>query len=225
MKIKKVYYGKYCDLYVARHSFRLGFVQNNKKKSDHRKQEYKHRNSVRAYNTIVKLINCNFDNSDTFLTLTVDPKRNDPFNREFVLRSVKLFTRRVRKDFPDFKYLYVLETHKSGAYHVHMVCTLPQVPRILKINDLLDYWKLGLVRSVSLYNGLNAGKYLAKYINKQPKDKERSYFCSKNLQRPVIKYYLGNDYSFLLDITNITHKYSYYSDVCGKIKLYEAKVL
>lgn len=244
MNIKRIEYGNYSDIYVYRNHIRFGSRQLNVKKSSKRSEEYKQRSRHRAINNIVRLIDANFDASSYFLTFTFDPERTKPFDRDYVQYSIRDFIKRVKVRYGEFRYLYVLEKHKSGAYHIHMVCNLYGARQ----KTIERLWRhRGWVKKIKLYEGVRAGLYLAKYLHKASADLQeekstgeansegavlnsdgrrswtRTYFASRNLIKPKITYYDGRQTVWLTKVVGLRYINSYYSDLYGLTKVYRAR--
>lgn len=217
MNIKLIKYGEYADMYIFRNSqLKLGArMHSNKKKSDERREEYKQRTKYRNVGTVKRLISANFNHKSLFLTLTFDPVKNLVDSSKSANILTKLFIKRLKKMYPDIKFLYVLEKHKSGLYHVHFVCNLPFIPQ----PTLLRLWAYGLVRIVKLYKSISAGSYLAKYITKDFGG-SRTYFASRNLTKPTIHYFSDRGLDVLAHIGKPSYNYSYKSDLYGNIDYY-----
>jgi hypothetical protein len=88
------------------------------------KRLLRHRIKVAGYNTM--------------LTLTWSRNMQD---RAEALRAFKEMCRRLRRYWPTFRCVGVLERQKRGAYHWHLACNAPP-PRF--------FWKGGMVRSFDL---------------------------------------------------------------------------
>jgi hypothetical protein len=177
------------------------------------KREYADNNKIRLdniYRTKSRLKRLLRSNKDlkTFLTLTYKENRLDlkVCNKEF-----NNFIKRVKRDFPDFKYIAVPEFQKRGAVHYHLVCNLV-IPEAKNIPQLFayerqfsaNYWRYGFIKVKSLYGG-RIDLYLAKYLTKDLDNRlfsHRKYLYSQNCKKPIIL--TGID---CLDIINYIHKY------------------
>ncbi|PIO78109.1 hypothetical protein ADO05_01912 [Streptococcus parauberis] len=115
-----------------------------------------------------RLIDTNFDNKTSFLTLTTKEniqKRSD-FNLLFdkFIKRLNYYIYHSKKRL--LKYITVLERQKRGAWHAHILLfTFPFIPH----KELLRIWGLGAVRINkldSLDDSSNAGRYVAKYMEK-----------------------------------------------------------
>jgi hypothetical protein len=83
------------------------------------------------------------------------------------------------------KYLTVIEFQKRGAIHYHVVFfNLPYIP----VRKLSKIWDQGFVKINNIDNVDNVGAYVSKYMTKDATDDrligEKSYFCSRGLNKP-----------------------------------------
>lgn len=134
---------------------------------------------------IKRLIDCNYDDKSTFLTLTFKDNVQDIeiANREFTLFIKKL--KRYLKQ--DVKYIATWELQKRGAIHYHLV--LFSVPYIQN-DKLSEMWGNGYIKINKIKEtvkneaiGVYITKYFTKDIDKKAKQK-KAYFCSRNLNKP-----------------------------------------
>ncbi|MCC7667184.1 MULTISPECIES: Rep protein [Liquorilactobacillus] len=140
-----------------------------------------------------RIIDSNFDNHTSFLTLTT--KRNIQDRDEFTA-LFKSFVKRFNYSVYHTKkrklaYCGTLERQKRGAFHMHLILfNIPFVPH----NQLLELWGLGAIRINHLENlddVSNAGRYVSKYLSKGIGENllesfgKNSYLRSRNLKMPV----------------------------------------
>ncbi|MCP0887911.1 protein rep [Ligilactobacillus sp. WILCCON 0076] len=140
-----------------------------------------------------RIIDSNFDNRTSFLTLTTKENIKE---REKFIALFKAFVKRfnyavfnTKKS--KLKYCGCLEKQKRGSYHIHLLMfDVPYVPH----KQLLELWGLGAVRINHLDNlddSANAGRYVSKYLEKGIGDSlletfsKDSYLRSRNLKIPV----------------------------------------
>jgi len=145
------------------------------------------RNIMRTRNTVRRLILSNFDNTAKFWTFTFDNQKVPPHVNEDVQATNvywKQFIQRMRRQFGGFKYLTVLEFQKRGAVHYHCLTDLPYVKQSL----VQEIWANGFVSGNRIKHVDNLGAYLVKYMTKDLSDPRmfgnKTYQCSKGLQRP-----------------------------------------
>lgn len=132
--------------------------------------------------TVTRLINCNFSPGDKFLTLTFSDNKTD------VKECNKYFhdyTKRMRRKYPGFHYVAVIEFQERGAVHYHLLCKQPYIPQ----KQLLKLWGHGHVWINRIDHVDNLGAYVVKYMSKELDDSRlkglKGYNCSEGLQRPM----------------------------------------
>lgn len=141
---------------------------------------------------ILRLVDTNFDNRTSFLTLTTKENIQDrsEFTKMFDLfitrLNYSLYNTKKRK----IKYLATLERQKRLAWHAHLLFfDIEFIPH----KDLLNIWGHGAVR-INKLNHLNdssnAGRYVVKYMEKSIGQSllesfgKKSYLASRNLKKP-----------------------------------------
>lgn len=139
-----------------------------------------------------RLIDCNYDNKTSFLTLTtkVNIKERIEFNKIFdkFIKRLNYYIYHSKKR--QLKYIAVLERQKREAWHAHILLfNFPFVPH----KDLLKTWGHGAVRINkldSLDDSSNAGRYVAKYMEKGIGQElleslgKKTFYFSRNLNKP-----------------------------------------
>lgn len=147
-----------------------------------------------------------------FGTMTFDKELVDRFNINDICDLLKTTFKAYRRKYKDFKYLYILEKHKNGAYHLHGLFDGFGDLYINKygyLNSIFFQEKLGKVNSFSVVK--HKGKianYITKYITKDciRSPTRQLYFCSKGLQRSeVFK---------CVYVENFVDKLKYVNDYC-----------
>lgn len=135
---------------------------------------------------IKRIIDCNFDDKSTFLTLTFKENIQDieRANREFTL-FIKRLKRYLKNQ--QLKYIATWELQQRGAIHYHLV--LFSVPYI-KNDKLSELWGNGFIKINKIKEtvkneavGVYITKYFVKDLDKKVKQK-KAYFCSRNLIKP-----------------------------------------
>lgn len=130
------------------------------------------------------------DNFKYFFTLTISP--DSVINRmdsSEVFRKMRERFKNLKKFDKSFKYLFILEEHEKGGFHLHGFCS---------DNDMLNLepYKKGLLNSIYFNRiGFNSfskirdvqktASYATKYITKKCVRSENgtSYCCSRNLKK------------------------------------------
>jgi hypothetical protein len=99
------------------------------------------------------------------VTLTYADQHDDPVRAR---RDLSAFTRRLRRAYPDLRWVRVFERHASGMIHVHLA-----VSRFVPKADLAALWGHGFVdvRKIRSKRGARedarqAARYVAKYVRK-----------------------------------------------------------
>jgi len=162
--------------------------------------DFKKKNSIsyeskrQAFKRASELLYFN-DDLQFFLTLTY---RKQHSNYKKVLDDLKNFSRYEK----NLKYIGVVEKHKSGNLHIHLITNKIQLTSY-KLDKLsAKNWKLGFsdVVHISTFDkNFNIMKYLFKYLEKSDKVGGRWVLKSRNLSKPFV-------YHRKLDI-NQTYRY------------------
>lgn len=148
---------------------------------------------------ISRLIDVNFDNQTSFLTLTFKENIQDitGCNYEFMKFIKRLNYKMYKTKTATLKYLAVWELQKRGAIHYHVLLfSVPKIPHI----ELSKLWKFGSIniKKVDADSKENRGRYISKYFAKNLDDPQhllkfkgkKRFFTSKNLRKPkmIVKY-------------------------------------
>lgn len=153
-------------------------------------QEHNYANTQKARREAVRnLTTTNFDSSSKFVTLTF---RNglgfDIRDVKACNKAFKQFVQRMKRKFPDFRYLAVIEFQDKngrGAVHYHMICNLP----FIKKAELARIWGNGFVKINAIDKVDNVGAYISKYMAKDLDDTRlqgiKAYQYSRSLCKPV----------------------------------------
>jgi hypothetical protein len=157
---------------------------------DSLKRKQKHYEQMRW--VIARLIDCNFDNSTKFMTLTFSDNIQDIkyTNYEFskFIKRLNFHLFHVKKQ--QLKYLAVWEKQKRGAIHYHIIFfSFP----FIKAKELQEIWGHGFIKinKIDVDSKDNRGRYVSKYFSKNIDDKnykQKSFFKSQNLIQPIIRH-------------------------------------
>lgn len=140
---------------------------------------------------LIRLVDVNFNNQTSFLTLTTKENITDRslFNNLFDKFVTRLNYHVLGTKKRLIKYIAVLEKQKRGAWHVHMMLfSFPYVPH----SKLLKIWRHGAVRINKIHeidDSSNAGRYVSKYMEKGMAQEllesmgKKSYYSSRNLKK------------------------------------------
>lgn len=125
-----------------------------------------------------------FFNEDmtNFVTLTYKKQHT---NYQMILDDLKNFSRREK----NLKYVGVVERHKTGNYHIHLICSELSTCSHRLGKTSAKNWKKGFsdVVSIDKFDGnFNIFKYLFKYLEKSDKIGGRWVLKSRNLNKPTV---------------------------------------
>lgn len=186
----------------------------NNKKVENNKIVLDNSNSVfasslsRTKSKIRALALCN--NFEYFFTFTINSSFDFRYDIDYCFKEIrKLFKSYLRK-YKDFKYICILEKHKSGALHFHGLCK--------GLEDLYTnsngyfsshhFDKLGFNSFSKIKNYLKCCNYITKYITKDfvKNSHHQSYICSRGLlvpQRNEVKVIDNIDFQYFNDFVKI----------------------
>lgn len=164
-----------------------------------KKQSYAIKRRIRGY----ALAN----NFEWFVTLTLDPQKNDSLNYKNSKKLLLKWCRYIRDKYGKFDYIIIPEFHKSGAVHFHgllgnipanfVEAEHPKSGQPLLRNERQVYnltdWKYGFTDCEKIIDSEKTASYLTKYITKElmtNKDmfRKKRYFSSKGLKKPTVEY-------------------------------------
>lgn len=135
------------------------------------------------------------DDMTNFVTLTYKKQHT---NYQMILDDLKNFSRHEK----NLKYIGVVERHKSGNFHIHLICSHLSTCSHRLGKTSAKNWKKGFsdVVSIEIFDkNFNIMKYLFKYLEKSDKVGGRWVLKSRNLNKPTV-------YHRQLDI-NQTYRY------------------
>lgn len=159
----------------------------------------------RARNNIIRLVEANSNVWKSFITLTYAENMQDIVK---VKEHWKYFLKKLHKDYPQLFWLYVIEVQQRGAYHIHLLTSIP-VENTHSFNDAFNskYWNRGFTKCIPVTELDGISKYIAVYLTKEGCNTHgtRIYSYSRNLQKPMECKYLTHD-----SYTDILQQYSEY---------------
>ena len=171
------------------------------------------RNIIRSKLECQRLAKANMSDWKTFITLTFeDTTKFDVTNVDDCNKRLRYFIDKVKRVYPEFKYICVPEFQKRGAVHYHLLTNIAidNEKLIYKQNDNprffhIKYWIDGFTSVEKLKNEpKKVIGYIAKYMTKDIDQKlfnRHRYFYSRNLITPSESYIdldNPNDCEFLL---------------------------
>lgn len=148
--------------------------------SDETKLDNRTKTAARARRHVRRVINAN-PQLNKFLTLTYAENMTDI---DLAHKGLDIFIKRLKRIFPRFAYVCVIEFQKRGAVHFHLLCNLPFVD----VKALATVWGHGFIKLNRIDNVDNVGAYVTKYMTKESMDERligyRSYSMSRGLNHP-----------------------------------------
>lgn len=120
-----------------------------------------------------------------FFTSTVNSELCDRFNLEACQKRIRRSLVTIKTRDNSFKYIFITECHKDGAFHFHGVCN--DLPLYINSNGFYsskDFDKLGFNSFSPIKDKTKCANYITKYITKNCIRNERGsiYFCSNGLK-------------------------------------------
>lgn len=171
-------------------------------------------NLYRARQTVRRLIWSNQTPYTKFVTLTY---ADTVLDVKEVLRAIKTFVQRMRRNNYEMSYLYVLEHQtergrkegNAGSLHVHMLIFND---KYIDHKTLENRWGHGFVRINALDDVQNVGAYVCKYITKENAAEfgRHVYGVSRGLERPRIERFYAEGLS---DTTTGLHPVAVYNAI------------
>ena len=148
--------------------------------SDETKRDNRNKTAARARTHVRRVVNAN-PQLNKFLTLTYAENMTDI---DRARKELDNFFKRLKRQFPRFAYVCVIEFQKRGAVHFHLLCNLPFVD----VKALAEVWGHGFIKLNRIDNVDNVGAYVTKYMTKENMDERligyRSYSMSRGLNQP-----------------------------------------
>lgn len=199
--LKIVKSGDRVELYQYQGYLRQGIESNNRKgrkgKGLNNKTRARKDTLIKARNNIIRIVSTNTD-FKTFLTLTYADNMQDLKKSK---EHLDYFFKKLKKDYKDLKFIYVLEFQERGAIHYHLLININLVKAYKgkkskehkEIENKFNkkYWNRGFIDLKALNNSNGAAKYLASYLVKDLIDKDlqgtRVYSYSRNVDKPIIE--------------------------------------
>lgn len=171
MNILKIYNDTYWSLLnVNDEVFKKYEYKSNLKNYNVSEEEKKRISLSRTKRRIKDICLCN--NFQFFVTMTVSSKIKDynRFDLENCVDNCKKIMHKLKRKSKDFKFIFIIEKHESGAYHFHgMMKNLPENDIYINKNGymsshIIDTLGFNSFSKIEDYN--KACNYLTKYITK-----------------------------------------------------------
>lgn len=123
-----------------------------------------------------------------FATWTVDSKLCDRYSLQFTQDKMHKLMKKYKRKYKDFKFIFITENHKDGAFHFHgVVSGMSTDDLYLNKNNYLSshiFDELGFNSFSKIVNINGTANYILKYITKHCIKNEHNqvYFCSRGLK-------------------------------------------
>lgn len=139
---------------------------------------------------------CLTNGFEYFFTCTVNSINADRFSLQETQDKMKKICKKIKRKNKDFKYIFITEQHKDGAFHFHgMTKNLEVYKNEFGYYSNIDFDTLGY-NSFSIINDYNrACSYITKYITKSciKNENNQIYFCSRGLNKCETEYMIPTD--------------------------------
>lgn len=178
------------------------------------KEEIERISLSRTKNNIKNI--CLSNNFEYFCTFTVNSKNADRFSLQEVQDKMKKICKSIQRKNKNFKYIYITEQHKNGAFHFHgMVKNIDLYLNKYYYYSSKDFDKLGYNSFSPIKDYNKCCNYITKYITKNciKNENNQIYFCSRGLSKGDSEYMVDYD---LKDIFKNSFKI-YENEFCQKI--------
>ena len=154
----------------------------------------------RAKDSIYKLALCN--EWDYFCTFTFS-QSNFRYDYDICIKRFRKWIDHLRSRYcPNLKYLFIVEPHKDGAYHLHGLISNVYSSLLYRKKDWGIYqryvfknYNFGRNEISPVVDSARISNYITKYITKELFFKgcnKHNYFCSRNLKHPEVSTYSVN---------------------------------
>lgn len=172
-------------------------IKDERPKTTKTKEQMQEANYRKAVKEFVRLVNCNFDNNDYFITLTYipefapqDEKEADRNIANFISR-VKYLYKKKGGNPKQFKCAYAPEVsiYKRGEragrknYHYHMFMS----GDLLTADEIKNLWFFGSKGSVEHYDPERFGPEAAARYMVKSKLGKKLYRSTRNMKKPIIE--------------------------------------
>ena len=167
---------------------------------------------------------------DYFLTLTFDKRKVDRLNDDLTRKKFSKWCNNVKSKLPNMTYVAVLEYHKKGGLHYHVLVgnvtsedlKLVDSGKVVKAGKCagsaiynVGAWKIGFSTATKVYDKDAVKYYISKYLTKGGADPrffgKKRFYVSQNILRPQVnKFTVKGDFdieaTFDLDTYNIDYR-------------------
>lgn len=159
-------------------------TEKRRQKKNITREKVRENNDRMAAKNLARLLNANFKEGDFHLVLTY----KDAPTKEQAKKDRAQFIRKLRRFYPDLKYVAVTEWEHTRIHH-HLVTSRCDMDLVKDLWQNLGFVKTGLLNETGDYTKL--AEYLIKETTRTFRMEgslyKRRYSCSSNLVRPVVK--------------------------------------
>lgn len=202
---------------IVKHKFcrKSGYEELNKQFSfvDYNSEEVKRASISRTKRNIREIALCN--DFEYFATLTINCDLCDRYSLDSVQNNLKKTLKMIKRNNKDFKYIFITEKHKDGAFHFHgLIGGLSSDLFSINSNGYLEISifsdNLGFNSFSKIKDYTKCCNYITKYITKDciKNSHNQIYISSRGLKKATREEFsyidfnpsFSNDYCDILDI-------------------------
>lgn len=123
-----------------------------------------------------------------FFTSTINSKLADRYSLSECQKKIRRCMKTIKQKNKSFKYLFITEKHKDGAFHFHGLCS--DLELYINTNGFYsskDFDRIGFNSFSKINSKEKVSNYMIKYITKDCVKNEAGsiYFCSRGLKRAI----------------------------------------
>ena len=197
--------------YIRNKGFEL--ISNSNDDIDYNSDNVKNASLSRTKRNIREICLCN--DFSYFATLTINSQMCDRYSLNDVQDRLKKTLKKLKRKYNDFKYIFITEKHKDGAFHFHgLIGGLPSSAFVINTNGFLE---LPIISNEMGFNSFSLIKdynrccnYITKYITKDciKNSHNQIYISSRGLKKATREEFkhidfipsFSNDYCDILDV-------------------------
>lgn len=173
--------------------------------SEEEKKDRRIKKLIKVKSEFIDIINYNFTNKDTLITLTYEIEENP----EVIKENFKKFINKIKYRFGnDIKYCYVKYKQNRGVYHYHVILNIDFIDQ----DTLKKIWSYGSYEIGRIKNINAVATYMANHVTKETinkKDyKSKVFQTSRTCERP--KWIYGAEAEHILDTISNDYKEKFY---------------
>lgn len=125
-----------------------------------------------------------------FFTSTVDSEKCDRYSLSETQKKIRRIMKTIKAKNHSFKYLFITEQHRDGAFHFHGLCTdLKLYNNTYGYLSSKDFDRLGFNSFSAIISKEKTANYITKYITKHCV-KNEARFCLLLLSWPQQSFFL-----------------------------------